>query len=338
VPKSPEIVALLLVTAVMGANAQPPLPRDELPRDLFEHQPPLGLPASPRARQSVDRQRFDIGRRLFFDSILSTDRTVSCASCHQPEHGFSAPEALPLGVRGRRASRNAPTLFNRAFGVLNSWDGRATSLEEQALLPIENPQEMDLPMNEALARLAADETYARAFAAAWPDGLTRENLGAALALFMRRIYLGASPIDRFQSGGRDALSLEERGGLWIYESKGRCWQCHSGPNFSDEAFHNTGIGAREGTPEPGRFQVSGRDEDRGRFKTPTLRGLTLTAPYMHDGSLETLEEVVAYYRRGGNPNSHLDPKIAPLDLSDREAKNLVAFLEALSRQSTAKDD
>ena len=149
---------------------------------------------------------------------------------------------------------------------------------------------------------------------------------------MRRLVLGGSPVDRFRAGDFDALNDAERAGLWFYESRGGCWRCHSGANFSDEDFHDTGVGARDGEPEPGRFVVTGQAEDRGRFKTPTLRGVARTAPYMHDGSLATLPEVVEFYRQGGRPNANLDPLLAPIEMSAADADNLLAFLRALSAE------
>ena len=212
------------------------------------------------------------------------------------------------------------------------WDGRVDTLEQQVLLPIENEMEMGLPIAEALERLRNSSDHKKAFDACFRDGVTKENLGRALAGFVRRLMIGDSPIDRFQAA-IGILSREERTGLWIYESKGKCWRCHSGPNFSDEDFHNTGVGVDRADPDPGRMGVTGVEADRGRFKTPTLRGLTFTAPYMHDGSLATLEEVVEFYRKGGGANQNLDSKIKPLDLTDEDAKSLLAFLEALSHSA-----
>ena len=288
----------------------------------------MGTP--PPFRTTATAERVRLGRRLFFDPILSIDRTVSCASCHDPRHGFASPVARPPGVRGRRAARNAPTLLNRAYGRRHSWDGRAASLEEQVLLPITNPLEMDLPLALALERVRAEADYGAAFETAFGRPPDTAALADALALFIRTLMVGDSPVDRFRAGNAAALTARQKAGLWIFESKGGCWRCHSGDGFTDEAFHNTGVGVVKGVPEDGRVAVTGRPEDHGRFKTPTLRALTLTAPYMHDGSLATLEEVVAFYRRGGGANRWLDPALKPLDLSEREAADLVAFLEALS--------
>jgi len=313
--------------------AQVAVPKDTLPARFWEAPWPYGLGPAPASwSKDVDEGRLALGRRLFFDPLLSSDRTTSCASCHRPDHGFASPEALPAGAKGVRALRNAPSLYNRALGTLHSWDGKASNLKEQVVLPISNPNEMALPMADALRRLGAEPTYVSSFNEEYQSPPTRAHLADALASFVERLAFGDSRVDQFQGArNRDALTLEERAGLWVYESKGRCWVCHSGPNFSDEGFHNTGVGVSAGQPEPGREAVTGVAGDRGRFRTPTLRGLVFTPPYMHDGSLETLGDVVAFYRRGGNRNAHIAPELRPLDLTDEDAKNLVAFLRALSR-------
>ncbi len=325
-------LAVCLLACLATAQV-PSLPKDQLAVDLFSQQLPLGLPTPPHGQvlSQEMRNRFTLGRRLFFDPILSADRKVACASCHDPRHGFSSPQPLPIGVHGRKALRNAPTLLNRAFGKNQSWDGSSPTLVHQVTRPIENANEMDLPLDRALKRLRKSEDYRRAFRDAYAEDVTKSQLADALSTFVGRLYLGDSPVDRFWAGDRTAMTVAERGGMWIWESKGRCWKCHSGPNFSDEGFHNTGVGVRDGVPEPARLAVTGLGRDRGRFKTPTLRGLSQTAPYMHDGSLSTLVEVVEFYRRGGGKNDSLDRRIAPLELSDQDAANLVAFLKALSK-------
>lgn len=290
---------------------------------------PLGLPERPAA-DGRELGLAALGARLFADPRLSADHGVACASCHRAEHLFADTEPFSRGVHGRRTERNTPTLVNRAYGTRFMWDGRAPTLEAQVLLPIENPLEMDLPLAEALARLAEDAAYAAEFQRLLGRGPDAEGLALALAAHVRTLVLGDSPVDRFRAGDFEALDDAARAGLWFYESRERCWRCHSGPNFSDEDFHNTGVGARDGEPQPGRAAVTGRPEDRGRFKTPTLRGVAATAPYMHDGSLATLEEVVELYRRGGHANANLDPVLAPIDMSAEDARNLVAFLRALS--------
>ena len=181
-----------------------------------------------------------------------------------------------------------------------------------------------------LERLRGDARYKEQFDAAFSDGVTSANLGRALASFECVLLRGDSRVDRFRRKREiTALNAHERQGLWLYESKGRCWRCHSGDNFSDEGYHNTGVSWGKEPPDLGRYTVTKKEADRGKFKTPTLRGVSLTGPYMHDGSLRTLTEVVEFYNRGGGANANLDPAIAPLDLSKDEVRDLVAFLEAL---------
>lgn len=318
---------LALAVVLLLAGEQPHRVRDELGPD-FGRATPAGLAD---AFAPLDGPKAELGRALFFDARLSDGAELACASCHLPEHGFADPRALSIGVHGRRTVRNAPSLVNRALGKSFFWDGRAATLEEQVLQPIENPDEMGSSVDAVLARLAADRALSERFG----GQPTREALSRALAEFVRSVRLGDSPVDRFQAGDFSALNASERQGLWIYESKGRCWKCHSGVNFSDEEFHNTGVGAREGVAELGRMQVTQRAEDRGKFKTPTLRGVARTAPYMHDGSLATLADVVAFYRKGGGANPERAEVLGEIELGDADAQALLAFLEALSRRAEA---
>jgi len=327
----PRWIALAVVALAPQAGQVPPPTVPSL-------RTPAGLPERAADAAADSDALAGLGARLFFDPLLSADRSVSCASCHKPELGFADSSARSRGVRAQLTERNAPTLLNRAWGARFMWDGRAATLEEQALLPIENPLEMALSLDEAVARLNADDSYRAHFALALGRAPEREGLARALAAYVRRLVLGDSPVDRFRAGDFEALDDAERAGLWFYESRGGCWRCHSGANFSDEDFHNTGVGLRDGEPEPGRAALTGAPADRGRFKTPTLRGVARTAPYMHDGSLATLEDVVAFYRQGGHPNAALDPALAPLEMSETDAHNLVAFLRALSRDSTVEPE
>ncbi len=317
---------------LLCAQQRSSVPADALPADFHQPRSRVGIPDAVLDRIRGERRWAEVGRFLFFDPILSIDQSVACASCHLPRQGFASEERFPTGVRGRRCKRHAPTLINRALGEAQMWDGRAQSLEEQVLMPIVNEDEMALPMEEALQRLRIDARYTARFQELSEDGVTQDSVARALAAFVRSIVAGDTAVDRFRNlDDRAAMETEALAGFWIYESKGGCWRCHVGPNFSDERFHNTGIGAKDGVSEDGRFAVTGKEEDRGRFKTPTLRGLAYTAPYMHDGSIATLPEVVELYRKGANPNSHLDPELKPLDLSDDDVRYLVAFLEALSK-------
>lgn len=322
--------SVVLGLAAFAVAADLPLPKDSLPAQL-----PLGpAPASLGERlvpadNPLTADRVQLGRKLFFDPILSGDRTVSCASCHLPEKGFSGGVASSLGVNGQPTRRRSPSLVNRAFGASQFWDGRAASLEEQALRPIADPTEMGNTVAEAVRRLSADAGYKVAFDTAFPgEGVTAATLAKALAGFQRVLVRGDGPIDRFRKGARSALSEQAAHGFWLYESKGGCWRCHGGGNFTDEKFHNTGVSWGNRPLDLGRYEVTKDDADRGRFKTPSLRGVGLAAPYMHDGSLKTLEDVIEFYDRGGTANPHLDPAIKPLNLTAGEKAALVAFLKA----------
>lgn len=322
---------LVFGLAVACADGPPSIPKDTLPERLSLAEVPFGLDPRPIPKDNpLTETRVALGRRLFFDPILSGDHTVACASCHRPDHGFASPEARPHGIRGQMAPRRAPSLLNRAYGETFFWDGRATTLEQQALQPIENPVEMGSSLAEAVRRLTANKDYRAKFAAAFDDGVTAANLARALASFERTLLRGDSRVDRFRKQGtQDALTQDERQGLWLYESKARCWRCHSGANFSDEAYHNTGVAWGKAPADLGRYSISKQEADRGKFKTPSLRGVALAGPYMHDGSLKTLEEVIEFYNKGGGANPHLDSAVRPLKLTPDEMRALVAFLRAL---------
>ncbi len=332
-------VTILSAVIFHGAES-PPLPTDNLPLKLSLQTIPLGLDpkrAIPNDNPLTEA-KVQLGRKLFFDPILSGDSTISCASCHQPGHGFAGAQRFGAGIGGRRTTRNVPSLLNRVYGKSFFWDGREASLEAQALRPIERSSEMGGTVARVVKRLQADKDYAARFQAAFADGVTAENLAKALASFERVLLLGNSRVDRFRAGEVQALTESERHGLWLYESRGRCWRCHSGPNFTDEEFHNTGVGWGKEPVDLGRYAWTKKENDRGRFKTPTLRGLPATAPYMHDGSLKTLQEVVEFYNQGGNKNPNIDPVLAPLHLSKDDVKDLVAFLKALSDSSREKGE
>jgi cytochrome c peroxidase len=321
--------AILLPLAFLLAADPPTLPKDTLPETVPLDTLPLGLGKRTVPKDNpLTEKRVALGRKLFFDPILSADNTVACASCHRPELGFAGEGAKARGIGGKEGHRRAPTLLNRGLGTAFFWDGRAKSLEEQALEPIENPLELGSKVSDAVAKLKTDAGYTKRFADAFDDGVSADNLAKALAGFERTLVRGDSPVDRFRlKGERAAMTAAELHGFWLYESKAACWKCHSGSNFTDDAFHNTGVGW--GGSDLGRHGVTQQDADRGKFKTPTLRGVTLRPPYMHDGSLDTLEAVVEFYNRGGVKNKHLDADMKPLDLDDDERKALVAFLKSL---------
>ena len=263
----------------------------------------------------VTTEKIELGRRLFNDRRLSRTGTIACASGHDPERGFSDGRPVAGGVFGRTGRRNAPALINRGYGRAFFWDARVRTLEEQVLKPIEDPNEMDLPVEEAARRV----------------GLTPDGLSRSLATYVRSILSGNAPYDRFIHGERTALSPEQQLGLQIFRGKGNCTACHIGPNFTDEQFHNTGVAWRDGRLiDEGRFAISNTPRDHGAFKTPTLREVALTMPYMHDGSIATLNDVVDVYDRGGNRNPFLDPQLRPLRFSGEEKQALVSFLRSLS--------
>lgn len=323
---------LVATLAALRAGEGPRLPPDTLPAQLSLESIPLGLaPVRPVPTDNpLTLARVRLGRRLFFDPILSADGKVACASCHRPDRGFAGDGPVSVGVGGKRGRRNVPSLLNRAYGKTFFWDGREATLESQALRPIAHPDEMAGSVDEAVRRLREHAEYPRLFQAAFMSEVTAANLGRALASFERLLLDGGSRVDRFRAGDVAALGPEARHGLWLYESRGRCWRCHSGPNFTDEAYHNTGVAWDRLPADWGRYEATLRDEDRGRFKTPTLRGLVRTGPYMHDGSMATLREVVEFYNRGGGKNPNLDAVVGELGLSHEDVMDLVAFLTALS--------
>lgn len=280
-------------------------------------------------------EKIELGRRLFFDKRLSRDSTLACASCHLPERAFAGETPVAVGMMGQRGTRNVPSIVNRAYGKSHFWDGRAKSLEEQALDPIQNPMEMDLTLVELERRLRSDRAYREEFEAVFGAPPKAENVAKAIATFVRTLLSANSPFDKFVHGDREALSESARRGLQIFRGKGNCIACHSGPLFTDEQLHNTGVSWSKEPKDFGRYEVSRKEEDRGKFKTPSLRNIALTAPYMHDGSLPTLEEVVEFYNKGCNRNPNLDSEIKLLKLTATEKSDLTAFLRSLmSREFT----
>lgn len=290
--------------------------------------PPVGLPevTHPKDNPSSDA-KVELGRMLYFDKRLSADNTVSCASCHDPKMGWSNNDATAVGVGGQRGGRSAPSIINSAYQKFQFWDGRAGTLEEQALGPIANPIEMNLPIEEAVKRLSAIEGYQKRFKEVFGSEVNKDNLAKAIAAFERTIVSGNAPYDRFKAGEKTALGDEAQVGMKLFFGKANCSACHNGPHFSDSAFHNLGVGASAKEIDQGRRKISNIEGDHGAFRTPTLREIARSAPYMHDGSLKTLEEVVDYYNLGGTKNDYLDEEIYPLKLSDAEKKALVTFLK-----------
>lgn len=268
-----------------------------------------------------------LGKVLFFDKRLSSNNHLSCASCHNPDLGFGDGIALGRGTMGNTLGRNTPHIYNLAWNTTLFWDGRASSLEEQALGPIQAPGEMNMPLTQLLPRLKEVPYYVYTFAKVYPDsGLTAENIGRAIAAFERTIVSDNAPFDRYMKGVKTAMSPEAIRGMALFTGKANCVACHSGPNFTDESFHNIGLGGED----TGRAAIVGDATLNRAFKTPGLRNALLTAPYMHDGSVATLEEVVRFYNAGGKHKNGASDLIKPLHLAEAEVFDLVAFLGALT--------
>jgi cytochrome c peroxidase len=291
--------------------------------------PPVPIPPNnPQTDAKVQ-----LGKQLYFDKRLSKDNTVSCASCHRPDAGWADPDPTSAGVGHVRGGRNSPTVLNSAYSPVQFWDGRAKDLEEQALGPIQNPVEMQMTMPMALDRLTSIPGYVTQFQAVFGTGPTEQAVARAIAAFERTVISTDSPYDQYFRGDKRALSPTAVRGMALFSGKAHCLSCHSGPNFTDGRFHNVGVGYQGGKyADEGRFKVTKHPADMGAFKTPTLRSVALTAPYMHDGSEKTLADVVDLYNRGGTPNPHLDRLILPLNLTRGERADLVAFLNALTGQ------
>jgi cytochrome c peroxidase len=298
-------------------------------RAQFRPHVPLGLPRlNVPAENPLTRDKVELGRQLYFDKRLSVDDSVACVSCHDPRQGWGDGRNVSQGVQGKRGGRSAPSIVNAAYQTVQFWDGRAATLEEQALGPITNEKEMGMPSIEAaVEKLNRIPGYQREFEEVFDGPATAERLAQALAAFERTLLAGDAPYDRFQAGDRAALSESAQRGAQLFLGKAHCTACHIGPNFSDHAFHNLGVGVQSVAPDAGREAVSKLLGDRGSFKTSSLRDVARTAPYMHDGSLKTLADVIAYYNQGGHANDQLDEEIYPLNLTPREQQDLLTFLE-----------
>jgi cytochrome c peroxidase len=333
-----------------------------IPRDLWAYFIPQDNP--------MTAAKVELGRRLFFEPRLSADSTVSCATCHDPKRAFTDGKRIAEGIGGRTGVRNSPTLLNAMFNAGQFWDGRAGSLEEQAKMPLINSIEMgNRSLDGVVDRIASMPEYTRDFGRVFGSAVTIENIAKAIGAFERTLVSANSPLDRYLAGDVNAMSEPARNGLTLFRGKARCGVCHAlnqnfaafatFPFLTDMNYRNTGIAAnyvgfdslarramsasRERSSEPttevlkheragelGRFLISGNTLDVGAFRTPSLRNVELTAPYFHDGSAATLEDVVRYYVKGGNPNANRDWQLEPVSLTESEQRDLVAFLKALT--------
>ena len=338
--------AALLAVAMTGCTATKEVekPKEEAPKGpvAYKVSYPLGLDAESAnipKDNPLTEEKIKLGKRLYFEKSLSIDGSIACASCHIPDKGFADPRQFSIGVGGKKGGRQAPTVINRVFSTKQFWDGRAASLEEQALGPVQNPAEMAMPsMAVVKEKLTADPSYAAEFKAAYPpDGeISDIHIAQAIASFERTIVSGNSPYDRFVAGDKSAMSEAAQRGYNLFKdkAKGNCETCHVGFNFTDENYNNIGVGMAAKEPDLGYFAISKLEGHKGAFKTPTLREIASTAPYMHDGSEKTLEEVVSFYNKGGRKNKWLSTKIKPLHLSKQEESDIVEFLKALSGDLT----
>jgi len=330
---------------------------------------PLGLPPVPVPQDNpLTREKIDLGRKLFFDRRLSPNNTMSCAMCHVPEQGFTSNElGTAIGIEGQTVRRSAPTLYNAAYMLRLFHDGREFSLENQVWGPLLAGNEMGNPaVGYVIERIRGLDDYRGLFERAFGQGPSMGTIGMALASYERTLVSGNSRFDRWYfAKERDALSAQEREGFRLFSGKAGCGACHTvgarNALFTDQGFHNTGVGYARGMggdrayrvqlapgehaevresetasysePPPndvGRFEITLDPADRWAYRTPALRNVALTAPYMHDGSIPTLEEVVEFYDKGGVANDALDPRMKPLGLTDEQKRALVAFLKALT--------
>jgi len=329
---------------------------------------PLGLSAGSQqmrgiAKNPMTRAKIELGRQLFFDPRLSANKTIRCASCHDPDEGYARHTQFGVGINKQHGTRNSPVSYNRLLSGPQFWDGRAASLEAQAVGPIANPIEMGNTHEQVVKTLQGVDGYRIQFEKIFPgEGVTIDNIGKAIATFERALVTGPSPYDfyeivrnmksqydadeikdlkkedpalyaRYQQAveGSQGMSASAiRGRELFFTDKANCTACHVGANFTDEKYHNLGVGMDKQNPDLGRYNVTKDVKDRGAFKTPTLRNVALSAPYMHDGSQQTLDEVVSWYNKGGHPNPQLSDKIKKLNLTDEQQHDLVAFMKALT--------
>jgi cytochrome c peroxidase len=320
----PIIAALLIVGGFLSQSGAEGPYMLELPLGLQKEAAYIP-PDNP-----LTSEKIELGRQLYFDGRLSADGTVSCATCHASDKGFSDGRPTSTGIKGQVGGRNAPVTFNRIFSQEQFWDGRAASLEDQALGPIQNPIEMGHTLKGMVAKLSAIKGYREQFRQVFGTDVTAAGVAKAIAAFERTLVCGDSAFDRYEDGDDAALSESEQRGLELFREKGNCVRCHTGFAFTDERYHNIGVGMDKLKPDVGRYKITKKVSDKGAFKTPTLRNITASAPYMHNGSAKTLEDVIEFYNKGGIKNPNLSNEIKPLNLTTTEKAELLAFLKSLS--------
>ena len=300
----------------------------QLPQRQGLEDPSTFVPAD----NPLTAQKVELGRLLFFDKRLSQNNTIACASCHLAEKGFTDGLPVSTGINNLKGRRSALATINRVYSTVQFWDGRAETLEDQSITPFVDPVEHGFANHDQMvAKMRHIPGYRKLFQEVFGHEIVIEDVGKAIASFQRTILSGNSAVDKFVFGGDEtALSESARRGLKLFERKARCTNCHSGFNLTEDKFRNIGIGWDTNTVDLGRYMVTKNAEDIGAFKTPTLREIARTAPYMHDGRFKTLEEVVDFYNQGAIKNPYLDVTITPLELTEQEKQDVVAFLESLN--------
>ncbi len=325
---------LLTLFALSGALHSPPLPvlfaGDQGYREIAEKH--FSVPDTFDIEYPDDlepsEEVVELGSMLFFDNRLSFNESQSCATCHNPDHGLSDGIRFSLGATGKPVERNTPHLYNLAWNQVFFWDGRAASLEEQALAPIEAEAEMNMPIDILVDRLKSISGYREVFEKAYgDDSITPDRIAAALASFQREIIVDNTPFDSYLNGNDNAISLAAKRGMALFVDKAACIKCHDGANFTDNSFHNIGLKSED----IGRKAIVDIPILNKAFKVPGLRNILFSAPYMHDGSIGTLEEVVRFYNRGGDDTENISSLIKPLHLNEDEIRDLVAFLGAINK-------
>jgi cytochrome c peroxidase len=297
--------------------------------------PPLHIPAD----NAMTAEKVELGKMLYFDKRLSKDGTVACVSCHDPKMGWAEHTPTSTGIGKQVGGRNAPSVVNAAYAVSQFWDGRAPSLEAQALGPIENPIEMGHKLDDLVPQLDKISGYHDRFQQVFHTPVTKEGIGKAIAAFERTVLSGDSAYDRFKAGDEKALDDAQKRGMKLFETAG-CAECHTPPMFTTYEFHNAGVDIDKPKPDEGRKAVTKRDEDLGAFRAPSLRDVAQTSPYFHDGSAKTLDEAVALMAAGGKDNPHRDTdfdSVRKAKLTVENRKDLVAFLKALSGKTPIID-
>lgn len=275
--------------------------------------------------------KVELGKQLYFDGRLSKNNQVPCAACHVPTTGFADARQVSIGVGGAIGDRQAPTILNTAYNPLQFWDGRVGSLEEQVLGPIQEEDEMAETIENVVKKIGKVKGYQQQFRAVFGTDVNMQGIAEAIAAYERTVISANSAFDKYMSGDATAMDEAAIRGMALFKGKARCILCHNGPNFTDNDFHNLGVPQVGPMKEDhGRFYVTRQEHDKGAFKTPTLRSITETAPYMHDGVFKTLEEVVDFLDQGGGHNPNLSQMVKPLGLTQQEKADLIAFLKALT--------